>query len=78
MARPHIAPLPPRLVDEVTAAAYIGRGRTAFREQRARGLIPAPSDFNGNVPLWDVRVLDRFVDVKSGIAPVSNSWGDED
>lgn len=76
--RPNIAPLTPRLVDEVTAAAYVGRGRTAFRDQCARGLLPKPSDRNGNVPLWDVRILDRFVDVKSGMKPVSNSWGDEE
>lgn len=74
--RPNLAPLTPRLVDEVTAAAYIGRSRTAFREQRKRGLLPAPSDSNGNIPLWDVRVLDRFVDTKSGLVPQSNTWDD--
>ena len=78
MPRPNIAPLTPRLIDEVTAAAYIGRSRTAFRDQRARGELPAPSDKNGNVPLWDVRILDRFVDAKSGLGPETNSWGDEE
>lgn len=72
----NLAPLPPRLVDEALAAAYLGRSRTAFREQRKRGLVPAPSDKNGNIPLWDVRVLDRFVDAKSGLGAPSNSWGD--
>lgn len=75
-ARANIAPLPPRLVDETTAAAYIGRSRTAFREQRRKGLLPAPSDQNGNIPLWDVRILDRFVDAKSGLGATSNTWGD--
>lgn len=73
-----MAPLTPRLVDEVTAAAYIGRSRSAFRDQRKRGALPAPSDKNGNIPLWDIRVLDRFVDAKSGLAPSSNTWDDED
>lgn len=76
MARANIAPIAPRLVDEVTAAAYLGRSRTAFREQRAKNLLPAPSDKNGNIPLWDVRVLDRFVDAKSGLGAPTNSWDD--
>lgn len=68
-----IAPLTPRLVDEETAAAYLGRGRTKFRDQVSRKQLPGPSDRNGNVPLWDVRLLDRHVDQLSGIGsePVS-------
>ncbi len=76
MARAALAPLSPRLIDEATAAAYLGRGRTTFRDQRAKGLLPPPSDRNGNIPLWDVRVLDRFVDSKSGLTASSNSWDD--
>lgn len=64
-----IAPLTPRLVDEETAAAYLGRGRTRFREQVLRGQLPGPSDRNGNVRLWDIRILDRHVDQLSGIGP---------
>lgn len=72
------APLPtPRLMGELAAAAYLGRGRTRFREEWKSGRLPAPSDRNGKVPLWDVKVLDRFVDAKSGLGPQTNSWGDE-
>lgn len=72
----HVAlvPLPPRLVDEATAAAYLGRGRTRFREQVAAGELPGPSDRNGNVPLWDVRVLDHYVDRRSGFGASVKSW----
>ena len=77
MPRAKLAPLTPRLIDEVTAAAYLSRGRTTFREQVRRGALPGPSDRNGNVPLWDVRVLDSFVDTKSGLVPPSNTWDDE-
>lgn len=78
MPRPNLTPVSPRLVDEVTAAAFLGRGRTAFREQRAKGLLPAPSDHNGNVPLWDLKILARFVDVKSGLSPEEevDTWAD--
>ena len=76
MARTAITP---RLVGEEQAASYIGRSRTAFRSQRLAGQVPAPSDFNGKVPLWDTRVLDRWVDQRSGLgASNANSWGDEE
>lgn len=64
-----ITQLTPRLIDEETAAAYLGRGRTKFRDQVSRKQLPGPSDRNGNVPLWDVRLLDRHVDQLSGLMP---------
>lgn len=71
-----IAPVPPRLVDATTAAAYLGRGRTRFIEQVKRGELPAASDRNGNIELWDLRVLDRHVDRKSGLASSLREWDD--
>jgi hypothetical protein len=63
-------------VDEDSAAAYVGRSRTAFRAQVASGLLPAHSDSNGNRKLWDVRRLDRYVDARSGLAENDNTWDD--
>lgn len=69
-----IAPIAPRLIDEETAAAYLGRGKTRFREQVKARVLPAPSDRNGNVDLWDVRALDRYVDQRSGIGSSLGEW----
>lgn len=69
-------PIMPRLVDEVTAAAYLGRGRTKFREQVRAGQLPRPSDVNGNVQLWDVHILDRYVDQRSGLTTQDAGWDD--
>jgi hypothetical protein len=69
-----IAQIIPRLVDEETAAHFLGRSRTRFREQVAAKLLPGPSDRNGNVNLWDLRLLDRYVDQKSGIDDTLSGW----
>lgn len=69
-----IAAITPRLVDEETAAAYVGRGRTKFREQVEKGLLPAHSDVNGNVKLWDLRRLDAHVDQLSGFGETLSEW----
>lgn len=72
----NIAPIVPRLVDAETAAAYIGRGRTKFEDQVKKGELPAPSDQVGNVKLWDLRVLDRYVDRRSGFGSPALGWDD--
>jgi hypothetical protein len=69
-----IAPIVPRLVDEETAAAYLGRGRTRFRTQVKAGELPGPADRNGNVGLWDIRALDRYVDKRSGATSTLGDW----
>lgn len=71
-----IAPVAPRLVDAAIAAAYVGRGRTTFLAQVAKGELPEPSDQNGVVKLWDLRVLDRYVDRRSGLGAQRSSWDD--
>jgi hypothetical protein len=70
------AEIAPRLVGEDQAATYLGRSRTAFRSQRSAGQVPSPSDYNGKVPLWDTRVLDAWVDAKSGLGASNDGWAD--
>lgn len=70
------APNPARLIGEAEAAAYLGRSRTRFREQVRSRLLPQASDSNGNRPLWDRKLLDRYVDALSGIGDNDNSWDD--
>ncbi|MGE4430892.1 MAG: hypothetical protein AB7E05_09170 [Sphingobium sp.] len=74
--RVDIAAIIPRLVDGATAAAYVGRGQTKFREQVRSGDLPGPSDRNGNVDLWDLRILDRYVDQRSGLRSSHDEWDD--
>jgi hypothetical protein len=68
--------LHPRLVNEVTAARYLGRGRTRFREQVKKGELPGPTMKNGRIPLWDVKRLDSFLDAVSNIEERPGSWDD--
>lgn len=69
-----IAAIAPRLVDADIAAAYTGRGRTKFLEAVEKGLLPAHSDTNGNVKLWDLRVIDLHLDRLSGLGDTSTGW----
>lgn len=64
----------PRLLSEQQAAAYLGRSASRFREQVAARILPQPVTKNGNRRLWDVRLLDRYVDQLSGINDNSGSW----
>lgn len=68
--------LTPRLIDESSAAAYLGRSRTRFRDQVAAGALPQPITRNGNRRLWDKRLLDRYVDALSGLVDKTDSWAD--
>jgi hypothetical protein len=70
------ARLTPRLIDESSAAAYLGRSRTRFREQVEAGALPQPITRNGNRRLWDRRLLDRYVDALSGLVETADSWAD--
>ena len=69
-----IAQLMPRLVNAETSADYLGRGRSKFYEQVKDGIFPQPSDRNGSVPLWDVHLLDLYVDQLSGLTPQVSGW----
>ena len=70
---PELAPLVPRLVNEETAAAYLGIGKTKFRRKWQKGDAPAPHRDGGRL-LWDVRLLDRHVDRLSGLSPSPGGW----
>ena len=51
--------LAPRLLTREQAAAYLGRGLTAFK-----ALALKPDDYNGKRPLYDVRSLDAWADAR--------------
>lgn len=66
--------LTPRLLSEEQAAQYLGRSVTRFREQVAAHILPQPVTCNGRRRLWDLRLLDRYVDQLSGINDNAGSW----
>jgi len=68
-------PPEPRLLDEDTAAAYLGIGKTRFRSRWQAREIPQPHR-DGKRLLWDRRLLDRYVDALSGLASNSGTWDD--
>ena len=74
MTRPSL-PLPePRLLDEPTAAAYLGIGKTGFRMRwKDRKELPQPHRI-GERLLWDRKLLDRYVDALSGIEAEPEGW----
>lgn len=73
-SRAAVLPLPtPRLLDEETAAAYLGRSKTTFRTQWQRGILPQPHRDGGRL-YWDRVLLDRYVDALSGIGAQADSW----
>lgn len=72
------APVTPRMLDERSAAAYLGIGRTTFRRCVKHGRVPAPLR-TGRRVLWDRILLDRHIDALSGIGggdSGGNSWDD--
>jgi hypothetical protein len=68
-----LAPLTPRLVDEATAAAYLDIGKTGFRCRWQTRELPQPHRI-GQRLLWDVKLLDAYVDALSGLVRESNGW----
>lgn len=52
---------PPRLMDALRAAAYVGFGSTKFLELVEEGKTPKPVDIDGR-PRWDRCELDSAVD----------------
>lgn len=75
-ARITAADIAPRLISEVDAARYLGRGRTSFRKQVRAGILPSPVERNGRSPLWDRRKLDEYVDGLSGGGKSANPWAE--
>lgn len=66
-ARP-AGPLPflPRMLSSDLAALYMGVSRSKFLSRVDQHVYPAPTRDGGNT-LWDVRVLDRYLDTRSGL-----------
>lgn len=74
MRRAAVLPLPePRLLDEDTAAAYLGIGATRFRMRVQKKELPQPHR-DGRRLLWDRKLLDRYVDALSGIDAQPEGW----
>lgn len=65
----------PRLLSEDEAAAYLGVGKTRFREKWQARVWPQPIR-EGRRVLWDRKALDSFVDVLAGTGAPSNTWDD--
>jgi predicted DNA-binding transcriptional regulator AlpA len=68
VAKGDVSGLRPRLIKEDTAAAYLGISKTNFRQRWQRSEMPRPITI-GTPLLWDLKLLDRYVDALSGLAP---------
>lgn len=72
--RAAVLPLPePRLLDEITAAAYLGTSATHFRSRWQARVLPQPHK-DGRRLLWDRKLLDRYVDAVSGLDAEPEGW----
>jgi hypothetical protein len=65
--RPHVLPanMPPRLLSRDQAAEYCGVSGVHFSETIGKDVPPIEI---GRRLVWDVRALDRYLDVRSGLA----------
>lgn len=54
----------PRLMDIKTLAVYISLSPNTIRNQHYSGLFPIPAVRFGNInkPLWDKRIVDKYLD----------------
>lgn len=70
-------PLAPRLVNRITAAAYVSVGPTLFDEMVADGRMPKPRQVSESRIAWDVRELDAAIDeLPAQGEPPRNTWED--
>ena len=79
MPRHHALPpnLPPRGLNRVAAAEYVGISATKFDELVASARMPAPLRVDGR-RIWDRRALDRAFDALGGqvVSGDKNEWDD--
>ncbi len=61
-----IIPPTPRLIEMAHAAAFLGIGERTFETLWRTNRLPQPHRI-GRRLLWDVKVLDRYVDALSGL-----------
>lgn len=64
---PKVLPFVPRMLSADLAALYMGVSRSKFLARVGQHTYPAPTRDGGNT-LWDLRVLDRYLDKRSGLA----------
>lgn len=60
-------PFIPRMLSADLAALYMGVSRSKFLARVERHIYPDPIRDGGNT-LWDQRILDRYLDKRSGLA----------
>ena len=65
--------LPPRGLNRVQAAEYVGVGTTLFDELVREGRMPKPFKVNSRT-LWDRHKLDAAIDVLSDQDDDPNPW----
>lgn len=64
---PRALPFVPRMLSADQAALYMGVSRSKFLSRVDQHTYPSPTKDGGNT-LWDLHVLDRFIDKRSGLA----------
>ncbi|WP_375292252.1 hypothetical protein [Sphingomonas melonis] len=64
---PKVLPFIPRMLSADLAALYMGVSRSKFLARVDQHTYPAPTRDGGNT-LWDLRLLDRYLDKRSGLA----------
>jgi len=79
-AAPREASLPnwPRLMSADLAASYLGLSRTTFLDRVKVRRFPAPMR-EGKRTLWDRRLIDRAIDLYSGVSDAQakeSGWED--
>lgn len=68
--------LPPRGINRVQAARYVGVSPTLFDEMVKDGRMPKPKRIGGRV-VWDVRALDLFFDALPNDGAPASRWDAE-
>ncbi len=66
--------LPPRGLDRLQSAAYIGISASLFDAMVKDGRMPKPKRINGRT-IWDLRAIDRAFDkIPGGSADDAGEW----
>lgn len=75
VARNLVTPPVPRLVGQAVAAAYLGISERMFETYWRKYEMPYPIRL-GRRLLWDLKILDEWVDVLSDLDKKPNFFGD--
>lgn len=71
MAETELRTLTPRLLTREQAAEYCGISVETFDDWRTKGWMPPPLSGRHR---WDIRVIDRMLDVQSGLAEAHSDF----